>query len=413
MRVLHISSNDVVGGRFSGYCMIENPDLDDDVYMAVWNKTSDNSHVKLLPPSGLIIRKIANFLMKVGSRFSIDGLLGFSGHLLAHSDYFKNSDVVHLHLVHGFTNISLFSLPLLSREKPLIWTLHDPWAMTGGCEHSFDCEKWQYGCKPFCPYPRCKSLFQNFAPYFHWKIKRYIYSKLKVKIIVASDWMLDRVKKSPLLNAMQCEVIPFGVDLNVFTPKDRMSLKRKMGIPLDNAVISFRDPGIKYDKFKGARYIKDALSKLVGIDNLTVLVFEDGQRFMELNPRFDVRRLGWVGQDELADALAVSDVFIMPSIQEAFGLMAVEAMACGTPVVVAEGTSLPSVIKENIGGITVPQKNSDALARAIEFLLKDNGAREAIGLNARKLAESEYSIKTYMDRHFEIYKSAYSEFHRQ
>jgi glycosyltransferase involved in cell wall biosynthesis len=80
-------------------------------------------------------------------------------------------------------------------------------------------------------------------------------------------------------------------------------------------------------------------------------------------------------------------------------------MACGTPVVVFEGTALPDVIRAPQGGLAVPAKDSAALAAAIDRLLADAELRRKIGQQARQIAEQEYSFQLYMERHLQLYAS--------
>jgi glycosyltransferase involved in cell wall biosynthesis len=94
----------------------------------------------------------------------------------------------------------------------------------------------------------------------------------------------------------------------------------------------------------------------------------------------------------------------MPSTQEAFGLMAVESMACGTPVIVFEGTSLPDVIKAPHGGLAVSAKNSEALAAATRQVLEDETLRSKLGHQARQIAEQDYSFALYCQRHIKLYE---------
>ena len=186
-----------------------------------------------------------NKFMLFASRLSFDGLLGSSGFLIENEDYFKKADVIHIHLIHGFSNFSILSLPRISRLKPVVWTLHDKWALTGGCEHSFECNKWITGCSLNCPHPRSKSIFNKQVPFFHWKIKRWIYSKINLNIVVASDWMNENVKKSPLLKHLPIKIIPFGIDIDKFKKKKYIDYKSIFEIPALNKVIAFRNPGLK------------------------------------------------------------------------------------------------------------------------------------------------------------------------
>ena len=404
MNILHINCTDLVGGRFTGYYMQESLDKSDNVEMAVWDRTTKSAHVYRLPPSNAALRFLATNAMRFGNRVGLDALIGFGGWVLPSRDYFKRADVVHLHLIHNNANLSILSLPKLARLKPVVWTVHDPWAMTGGCEHSFDCERWLTGCAPRCPHPRRRSLFQHYTPYLHWRIKKWVYQRSDLTLIVASQWMQDRIGRSPLLSHLPCHRIPFGIDLQVFKPRSKMECRQKLGIPLDHKVIAFRDVGLEHDRFKGLRWLMEALKIYMPQGPTSLLIFQDGKGFQCLSPKYNIVATGWIDGEELAGALSAADVFMMPSIQEAFGLMAVEAMACGVPVIVFEGTSLPGVIKSPRGGLAVPARDSVALAGALKRLLDNDDLRNELGANARQIAEDEYAFPLYVQRHIRLYK---------
>jgi len=406
MNILHINSHDLHGARFNGYEMQKKIGSAHNVEMLVWEKLSSNSNVHTLPPKNIVLKYLTTLLITFTSRVGFDRLFGYSGIIIPFYNYYKKADIIHLHLIHNYTNFSILSLPRLSRKKKIFWTLHDPWAFTGGCEHSFDCEKWKTGCNAICPYPRAKSIFQSYAPYFHWKIKKYIYSNSDINLIVASQWMKDRVSRSPLLKHLTCHLIPFGIDTNVFFPADKLKAREKLGIDSSNRVIAFRDPGYKTDKFKGMKWLMEALQIFNPEIPTTLLIFQDGEAFEMLSDKYKVIRTGWISDAELSSALSAADIFLMPSIQESFGLMAVEAMACGLPVIVFEGSALPSIIKVPVGGISVPSKNSNELAKAIKLLMDDEELRIRIGKQARNLVESDYTESQYVNKHIEVYETA-------
>jgi glycosyltransferase involved in cell wall biosynthesis len=376
--------------------------------MAVWDKKSKNEKVNQLSPNSKFLHFFFIKIMLFTSRLSFDGLLGTSGWFIHRMNYFKKADIIHIHLIHGFSNFSILSLPKLSLLKPMVWTLHDPWAITGGCEHSFECEKWISGCTPLCPYPRCTSLFNRYTPYLHWRIKKWVYARMNITIVVASEWMLEKVKKSPLINHLPIKSIPFGVDINRFYVDDKQKSRNYFGIPLGNKVITFRNTGIYPDKYKGVRWIKSALQKYSLTEPTTLLVLEGTSGFEELSDKFNIIYLGWVDGNQLIHALSAADIFLMPSIQESFGLMAIEAMACETPVIVFDGTALPSIIKS--GGIVVESKNSEKLVEAIELLLNDDQKRDELAIKSREIVESEYSYSLYVKKHIEMYEQTIEQF---
>jgi glycosyltransferase involved in cell wall biosynthesis len=159
------------------------------------------------------------------------------------------------------------------------------------------------------------------------------------------------------------------------------------------------------------RWLMAALKIYEPQEPTCLLIFEDGKGFKILSPKYSVVTPGWVEGENLAVALSAADVFLMPSIQEAFGLMAVEAMACGTPTIVFEGTSLPDVIRSPRGGLAVPAKDSVALAGAIKQLLDDDDLRSELAGQACQIAESEYAFPLYVQRHITLYEEVIESHH--
>lgn len=408
MNILHISNTDLAGGRFNGFYMQQALDKSFNVEMEVWNKRSRNSNVHRSPLNNIILSFLSLNIRRLGTLLGFDGLIAFGGWILPLQDYFKRADIIHLHQIHNHPNFSILSLPFLTRKKPVVWTIHDPWAFTGGCEHSFDCNSWQTGCKPLCPHPRRRSLFRKYTPFLHWKIKKWVYSHSNLTLVVASEWMKNRIKQSPLLSHLPCYNIPFGIDLDIFKTYSKSESRKKMGINIDHRVIAFR--GIDIEKnpkmsiYKGISYLLEALELYVPNKVTTLLIFENGKCFQFLSSKYNILTLGWIDGEELAVALSAADIFLMPSIQESFGLMAVEAMASGTPVIVFEGTSLPDVIKAPFGGVAVKAKNSKKLAEAIEQLMENDELRIRLSKQARLIVENEYAFPLYVNRHISLYE---------
>jgi glycosyltransferase involved in cell wall biosynthesis len=116
--------------------------------------------------------------------------------------------------------------------------------------------------------------------------------------------------------------------------------------------------------------------------------------------------LGWLEDEHrMAEAFAAADVFVMPSLAESFGLMALEAMACGTAVIASEGTAMTELIRPPQAGLSVPPRDAVALARALTELLGDDERRCAMGIAARAIVEAEYSADAYVESHLRLYEA--------
>lgn len=123
--------------------------------------------------------------------------------------------------------------------------------------------------------------------------------------------------------------------------------------------------------------------------------------------RFQVLDFGWVTDDGfMADLYCACDVFLMPSTAEAFGLMAIEAMASERPVIVCEGTSLPDITFAPECGIVIPQNDSHALCENVLRLLLHPEERKHRGIIGRTLAEQHYRFEDYVQRHLTLYEEA-------
>src|SRR5262249_40034486 len=118
----------------------------------------------------------------------------------------------------------------------------------------------------------------------------------------------------------------------------------------------------------------------------------------------------WIEEEErLAEVLAAADVFVMPSLAESFGLMALEAMACATPVVVTAGTAMVDTVRAPEAGLTAPPGDADALASALSTLLADPTRRAAMGEAGRAIVERDYSFTQYVQSHVDLYHEVSAE----
>jgi hypothetical protein len=128
-----------------------------------------------------------------------------------------------------------------------------------------------------------------------------------------------------------------------------------------------------------------------------------GQRglFDAFRGRYQVHEFGWLSDDEtLATLYQACDIFLMPSSQEAFGMMAIEAMSCGKPVLAIHGTALPSVIHSPHCGLAVEKAEFSA---ALQAWIDNEEERADRGKKSLKFAQENYSIERYMQGMMEIY----------
>jgi rhamnosyl/mannosyltransferase len=227
------------------------------------------------------------------------------------------------------------------------------------------------------------------------------------KIIVATP---NHVESSVFLKDFRdkCEVIPFGIDINQFELNDKMrekvkSIRDKYG----PKIILFVGRLIYY---KGVEYLVEAMKEV----DATLLLVGEGplkKDLINLANKMGIKDkivfVGRVDDEDLVSYYHACSIFALPSIanSEAFGIVQLEAMACGKTVINTNlPTGVPYVSLNGETGITVPPRDSSALADALNVLLNNADLCEKYGLNARKRVEEEFTMKLMMDRVLSVYK---------
>ncbi len=150
------------------------------------------------------------------SEFKLKGYLYYEyqgSHNLVNHQLVKNSNIVHLHNLHG-DYFNPFSMLFLSKKNNLVWTLHDMQAITGHCAHSFECNKWEIGCGG-CPSLNIPPEIIKDSTRKLLKDKEFIYNNSEFIVTVPSTWLKTKVEKSVLKNH-RCELIYNGVDTGSF-----------------------------------------------------------------------------------------------------------------------------------------------------------------------------------------------------
>jgi len=400
---LNVNVSDWTGARFNNLAVA--PSLRAagiEPRFLVWKQSSGETEVgRLLRLPGS--RKWARLISAVERRLSLHAVLHAQSFLLPLHSAFRRADVVHYHIIYD-DYFSLLALPFLTRLKPSVWTFHDPWPMTGHCIYPLACEKWTSGCGA-CPQLDLPFPMRRDRTRRQFMLKQWLYARSRIDVVVASRYMMDMTERSPIASAMHRHLVPFGVDLEKFKPRPKLEAQRRLGVLSGRTVVGVRAADGPY---KGFKDFTQAL-ELLG-DRAPPLCIVSTHGKGELNQfigRHQIIELGWVDDESvLLDSYAAADFFVMPSRGEAFGLMAVEAMASGVPVIVTSGTSLPEVVDAPRVGVCVPNGDPVSLANAIIQLAADVGDRRRRGERSRILAEARYDARAFSVRLKEVYQTA-------
>jgi len=293
---------------------------------------------------------------------------------ISQNRFVREADVIYIHWVQkGFLNFSGYR-NLAKTGKPVIVFMHDMWSITGGCHHSFECEKYRSGCFNCQVFPGHR---KNDLSAWGFRRKMKLYSDFSNFYFVSpSSWLKGCAEAASLTRMKQIYLIPNLLDRKIFRPIDKTAARTLLDINKGNRVIAFGALAID-SPYKGWNYLKDALYKLKATfseTTLSVVIFGkcNISEMRKLIP-FDTVFTGYI-KDEYSAALVynAADVFVTPSLADNLPTTVLESLSCGTPVVGFRTGGIPDMIEHKINGYLAEYRNTDDLAEGIKYCLLNN-----------------------------------------
>ncbi len=278
-------------------------------------------------------------------------------------------DIVHIHWIcKGF-------IPVTSLEHiktPIVWTLHDSWPFTGGCHITYNCNKYKHICNA-CP--ELNSTFYYDLSRWVYNRKAKVYKKLltKMTVVTPSRWMADCVKESSLMKDFPVEIIPSGVDTNIFKPLDKYTARTILNLDKNKKYLLFGALSATSDKNKGFHYLIPALKILSKkLQDIELLVFGASGTKEPVDYPFPVTYLGRLYDDiSLSILYSASDAVVVPSMSESQSLVTLEALSCGRPVVAFNVGGIPDMVVHMVNGYLAKPYDINDLASGMEWILND------------------------------------------
>jgi glycosyltransferase involved in cell wall biosynthesis len=270
-------------------------------------------------------------------------------------------DIINLHWIcEGFLQVE--TIPKFT--KPLVWTLDDMWTFTGGCHYSEGCNRFWQSCGN-CPLLKSEKEFD--LSRWVWQRKAKAWQNLNLTIVTLSQWLAENARSSPLFSQYRIEVIPNGLNKEIFKPSSRQAARAFLNLPQDKQLILFGAMQGTGDRWKGFPLLQSALKELTE-SSLTaqfeLVVFGPTASSKSLDFGFKTHYLGQINDDKkLAKIYASADVMVVPSKYEAFGQTASESLACGTPVVAFNATGLRDIVDHQLNGYLAQPYQHEDLAR--------------------------------------------------
>ena len=242
--------------------------------------------------------------------------------------------------------------------------MHDCWAFTGHCAHySYEqCYQWRYGCHN-CPQKKTyPSSFLLDASKKNWLKKKDLFTSVKnMKLVTPSKWLASQVEQS-FLNKYPIMTIPNGIDLDIFKPTPS-NFREKNGLVGKKVILGVAS---SWGSKKGLSDFVDLSMHLD--DNYKIVLVGLTEKQKKELPSNILKITRTNNIRELAEIYTTADVFLNPSREETMGLTTVEAMACGTPVVVSNCTAVPEVVNSKCG-IVLESFSVECICDAIDKAL--------------------------------------------
>ena len=400
MKILHIVGGSPYNGAYLGAKILHEALLEKGVNSTILNDSNfksksfissdhpentyfinNNLYKIMLNKIFVITEKILKtiFLPSPRSTFTI-GLLGFD---ITKTIEYKNADIIHIHwLNQGFINLKSLS----KINKPLLWTLRDMWAFSGGSHYNVDFEKFE---KSFI-----SKKLKNF--------KKKCFNN-NFQFVAISDWLQKEAKRSLVLKNRDIKKIYNNIDLSKFKIIAKKEAKEELGINTQKKIILYgaNNPQIKR---KGWNIFLETLKK-IDKSKYFLCIFGNFWSDKILDKiGVEYKSFGFIKDKTKLNCLySGSDVFVASSIQEAFGKTWAESLACGTPVVCFSNTASSEIINHKINGYIVDDLDSEKLKDGINWLT-DNYENLQNKVDLRKVVEK-FDSKKISEEYIRLYKN--------
>lgn len=300
-------------------------------------------------------------------------------------------DVVHLHNLHGYyINVPMLLRYLKQKNIPTVITMHDFWLMTGHCAYiNQSCDRWKTGCGN-CPrlnqYPAAK--FDNTKANWKWKASLFV-DIPNVTLVPVSYWLGRYVDESLLKNVKQ-NVIYNGIDTNVFKPFDGGASV----VGVDWSKFTIMAIATRWTEANGYQDVMK-LSSILPDNCQIVMVGLDKQQMSNL-PKNIIGFCKTESFTQLQELYTKSDVIFNPNREVTFGLVTVEAMACGTPAIVLRDTAGEEIVDEQTGFVV------DTIEEVIDLIpriraLEKKKMSDACRFRVNELFNADKQYQKYID----------------
>lgn len=206
------------------------------------------------------------------------------------------------------------------------------------------------------------------------------------------------------LGARKVNVVPNGVDINIFHPGDRSQARKKLGYRLDEKIV------VSSSRLTPKNGLDYLIKAVADVPNVKLVIIGDGEQRESLESLINtleiggrVSLLGYLEHSKLPDYLNAADVFCRPSINEGFGISFIESMACRIPTIGTGVGGITDIIVDGKNGMLVPPGDVAALTKALKIVLRDKDFRRGIAEQGLKTVKEKFTWEVVLKQMESVY----------
>lgn len=333
---------------------------------------------------------------------------GLLGRNIASTKLVRESDIIHLHWINqGF--LSLKGIEKLFRlNKPIVWTLHDMWAFTGGCHYSEQCLNFEEACG------NCfllKKPNPNDLSHRIWNKKsRFFNPAQNITVVACSDWLQSQAKKSSLFRDFNVVSIPNPIDVEKYRPLDKEAVRKELNLEAGKKYILAGAANIT-NYYKGFSFLLASMRALKrdhpgSKEEVEVLLFGKTDPVTLEKIPYAYRYFSYLSaEDDIINLYNASSVFSLPSLQDNLPNMVVESLSCGVPVVAFNTGGIPQLVDHLQTGYLAEYRSAEDFAKGLYYVLYESDY-QALSKNARQKAVTNYSEEAVTSKYMDVYQKA-------
>jgi glycosyltransferase involved in cell wall biosynthesis len=405
-KILHVNYSDNLGGAAISCVRLLNAQIKNNLnsWLFTCDKKIDSERIFSLDGKHEIMdhkikMKLSRLLVKFFERKKITKSISLFNSLAIKKINLFDCDIVNLHWICN-EMISIENIKKIN--KPLVWTILDMWPFIGAEHICLNSNKSDIFWKN-------ENQINNFLPSLdRWVLKRKLKNFPKnMKIICISNWLKSRARESLIFKNFDIEYIPCTLNFNEWKIINKVDAREKLNLPKNKKIILFISASGTNDYRKGFHILKKMLKKLKNIENFHLLIVGTTSKKDLFDLKIEksiINKFFFGSYNNLNLIYSCSDLLVVPSLIEPFGQVALEASACGTPVLAFRNTGLEDIIKHKYTGYLADYLNQEDLIHGFNWLMNK------FEVNQKKIREYGYdnfSEKIISEKYLKIYNKIY------